>query len=354
MRIQRMLGLLREDIDGVLVTSECNIKYLTGFDCDAGVLLACREGSVFFTDSRYTLAAKQAITFCEVLDTAYLPRLLPEQCKRFSAASLAGEASRLTVANAGKYAGMLGDVRFVLDGSADSAINALRSVKDAREVACIKQAQEIAEAAFSHILGFIREGVTQRDIRLELDFFMMKNGAREPAFDTIAISGTRTAMPHGVPTDEKVCRGDFVTLDFGADFGGYKSDMTRTVAVGCVSDEQREIYNIVLSAQSAALCALKAGLSCKSADAAARDIIANAGCGDFFGHGTGHSVGLEIHELPALSPRSGDILKCGNIVTVEPGIYLPDKFGVRIEDMALITQQGCENLTHSPKELIII
>ena len=236
----------------------------------------------------------------------------------------------------------------------ENTINQLRSVKTSDEIESIKKAQAIAEEAFNHILTFIKPGVTEKQIALELDFYMLSHGAEALSFETIAVTGEKTSMPHGVPDDVIVKEGDLVTMDFGAVYKGYHSDMTRTVAVGKASDEQKKIYDVVLSAQKNALSVLKKGLPCAEADKAARSIIEEAGYGEYFGHGTGHGVGVEIHEGPNLSPRSTQKLQAGNVVTVEPGIYIPEKFGVRIEDMALITEKGYENLTSSPKELIIL
>ena len=236
----------------------------------------------------------------------------------------------------------------------DEAVNELRRAKNQQEKEKILAAQAIAEKAFDHALGLIREGVTEREVALTLDFFMLRNGAEAVSFETIAVSGKNSSMPHGVPSNKKIEKGDFLTLDFGAVVDGYHSDMTRTVAIGEVSSKQAEIYETVLKAQLASLETLRAGVSCKEADAAARDIIVSAGYGEFFGHGTGHGVGIEIHEQPRLSPKSSQTLIAGDVVTVEPGIYLPGEFGVRIEDMAFITENGFENLTKSPKSLIII
>ncbi len=234
----------------------------------------------------------------------------------------------------------------------DKLIDGLRMKKTEYEVQAVTKAQRIAEKALDHILGFIKEGVTEREIALELDFFMLKNGAEDISFETIAISGANTSKPHGVPTDKRVQNGDFITMDYGAVINGYHSDMTRTVAVGEVGDEQVKIYNTVLQAQLKALSVLKAGIKCADADAAARDLIKAEGYGDYFRHSTGHGVGLEIHAKPNLSPLSKQVLEVGNIVTVEPGIYIPGKFGVRIEDMATITKNSCVNLTKSTKELV--
>lgn len=239
------------------------------------------------------------------------------------------------------------------DNSLSQTISSLRQIKSAEETECIKKSQGITDNAFAHILNFIKAGVTEREVALELEFFMRKTGSEGVAFDTIAVSGKNSSLPHGVPTEKPLENGDFLTMDFGAVYNGYCSDMTRTVAVGYVTDEQQKVYDTVLKAQLSALKEIGPNKVCKEIDKIARDIINKEfeGC---FGHGLGHSVGLEIHENPALNTRDETLLKAGVIMTVEPGIYLPDKFGVRIEDMVLITDTSYENLTKSPKELIII
>ena len=230
----------------------------------------------------------------------------------------------------------------------------LRQIKSAEEIEKIKKAQEITDSAFGHILNFIKVGKTEKEISLELEFFMRKNGSEGVAFDTIAVSGKNSSLPHGVPTDKPLSDGDFLTMDFGAVYGGYCSDMTRTVALGHVSDEQEKIYNIVLNAQTEALKTIAPSVACKDIDKVARDIISDAGFADNFGHGLGHSVGLEIHETPACNTRDSTPLKAGMLMTVEPGIYLPNKFGVRIEDLIVVIDNGYQNLTKSPKNLIIL
>ena len=239
------------------------------------------------------------------------------------------------------------------DNSLSQTISSLRQIKSAEETKCIKKSQGITDNAFAHILNFIKAGVTEREIALELEFFMRKTGSEGVAFDTIAVSGKNSSLPHGVPTEKPLENGDFLTMDFGAVYNGYCSDMTRTVAVGYVTDEQQKVYDTVLKAQLSALKEIGPNKVCKEIDKIARDII-NAEYEGCFGHGLGHSVGLEIHENPALNTRDETLLKAGVIMTVEPGIYIPDKFGVRIEDMVLITDTSYENLTKSPKELIII
>ncbi len=270
------------------------------------------------------------------------------------AKSVAVEADRMTLKQYADFVRALDGIDIVADGVLDAAITDIRSVKDKSEVEKIIKAQRIAEDAFRHILTFIKEGVTEKEVALELDYHMLSHGADGLSFETIAISGKNTSKPHGVPSDKKIEKGDFVTMDFGAVVEGYHSDMTRTVAVGFVSEEQRTVYNTVLEAQAKAQLAARSGELCKNVDRAARGVIENAGCGEYFNHSTGHGVGVEIHEYPNLSPVCEKALKAGNVVTDEPGIYIPERFGVRIEDMLLITESGCENLTRAPKELIIL
>ena len=222
------------------------------------------------------------------------------------------------------------------------------------ELETIIAAQRIAEKAFDHILGFITPDKLETEVALELEYFMLKNGADALSFDTIAVSGKNSSLPHGVPSDKKIERGDFITMDYGAVVDFYHSDMTRTVAYGEVSSKQAEVYETVLKAQIAGVEALKPGTSCRDVDAVSRNIIKAAGYGEYFGHGLGHGVGVEIHEKPTLNPNSSDTLTAGYIVTVEPGIYIPDNFGVRIEDMAYITEDGYINLTSCEKKLIVL
>lgn len=348
--LKEFIKKLPKNTDGALIVSPENRRYFTGFDASDGFLFATKNGSVFLTDSRYIEAAKDKINCCDVEEKK---TKLIEYAERFSCKTLAVEADRLTVTQ-------LKNLRMALHGiklttvETDKIIDELRAVKTDEEIENICKAQRIAEAALEHILGFIKIGVTEKQIALELDHYMLSHGAEALSFETIAISGANTSKPHGVPTDKKIEDGDFVTMDYGAVVNGYHSDMTRTVAVGHVSDEQKKVYDTVLKAQLASLEILRSGLKCSDGDKAARDVIAEAGYGEFFRHSTGHGVGIEIHEKPNLSPKSVATLQSGNVVTVEPGIYIPKKFGVRIEDMALITENGCKNLTNAPKELVIL
>lgn len=348
--LNEFIKKLPKNVDGALIVSQENRRYFTGFDASDGYLFATKNGSIFLTDSRYIEAAKDKIKCCDVEEQK---GKLKEYADRLGCKTIAVEAARLTVLQLKNLRKIFPGIKLTTVGT-DDIIDSFRAVKNSEEIKNICKAQRIAEAAFEHILNFIRVGVTEKEIALELDYYMLSHGAEALSFETIAISGANTSKPHGVPTEKKVEDGDFITMDYGAVVNGYHSDMTRTVAVGHTSDEQRKIYDIVLNAQLATLDILKSGLKCAEADKAARDVIMGAGFGEYFRHSTGHGVGIEIHEKPNLSPKAVNALCPGNVVTVEPGIYIPGKFGVRIEDMALITENGCENLTKAPKELIVL
>lgn len=354
--IKKLQSLLKEKGNNycALIISPENRRYFTGFESSDGFLLVSPERSVFITDGRYIEAAENKITDCEVklLGKTY-PQISEFLCE-MNCKHLLVESTRMTVSTYNSLKGVLKNTSISTDSTLDSLINAIRSIKNETEIEDIIKAQRISEDAFQHILKFIKTGVTEKEIALELDFFMLRNGGEGLSFETIAVSGKNSSMPHGVPSDKKIENGDFITMDFGTIINGYHSDMTRTVAVGFATDEMKNIYNTVLKAQQNCLDNIKAGLSCKDGDMFARKIINDAGYGKYFTHSTGHGVGVEIHEFPNLSPASDSILKVGNLVTVEPGIYIPGKFGVRIEDMVIITQNGCRNLTNAPKELIIV
>lgn len=352
-KINKLQEFLKKPHEAILIYSPENRRYFTGFPSTDGYLLITKDDAVLFADSRYIEAAQKEASCRAVLVTKASVEI-KQYLKEKSILKAYTERERITVNIADFFKTAFLPCRVTPSKKLEKAINELRKVKTADEIENIKKAQSIAEEAFRYILTFIKPGVTEKQIALELDFYMLSHGAEALSFETIAVTGAKSSMPHGVPDDTVVKNGDFITMDFGAVYKGYHSDMTRTVAVGEVTEEQKKVYEIVLSAQKKALDVLKVGLPCADADKAARDIITQAGYGDNFGHGTGHGVGIEIHELPNLSMRSDEALAAGNVVTVEPGIYLPGKFGVRIEDMALITENGYENLTSTPKELIIL
>lgn len=348
--------LLKEKGNGycALIISPENRKYFTGFDSSDGFLLVSAERSVFITDGRYIEAAEKQVSNCEVVLLAKTYPQIATILKEMNCCHLLVESTRMTVSTYNSLKGVFKNISISTDTTLDTIINSLRSIKTTGEVESIIKAQGIAEDAFQHILKFIKVGVTEKEIALELDFYMLRNGGEGLSFETIAVSGKNSSMPHGVPSDKIIENGDFITLDFGTIINGYHSDMTRTVAVGFVTDEMKNVYNTVLKAQENCLNNIKAGVSCKDGDGFARNVIKDCGYGQYFTHSTGHGVGVEIHEFPNLSPASDSVLQVGNIVTVEPGIYIPEKFGVRIEDMALITETGCENLTNAPKDLIVL
>ena len=346
--------ILKSKNDCVIITSPENRRYFTSFNSSDGFLVITVDEATFFTDSRYIEAAQNQVTVCKSVLLRRVSETIVPYLKEKNIENIYLETERLTVAELNSLKKAFDFCKVEAKEEVDEIINKARAVKTDYEVDCIKKAQKIAEDAFSHILTFIKEGVTEKEIALELDFFMLKNGAEAVSFETIAVSGKNSSMPHGVPTDKKIENGDFITMDFGAVYNGYHSDMTRTVIVGKPTEKQKEVYETVLKAQKSALEVLKNGVTGFDADKVARDIIENAGYKENFGHGTGHGVGIEIHESPNLSPYSKATLETGNVVTVEPGIYIPDEFGVRIEDMALITEDGYINLTSCEKELIIL
>lgn len=340
--------------DAALILSETNRFYYTGFAASDGALLVSPALTVFYTDSRYTEAAENKLGKEAVRDSGRLYEDLAAVFESNGIERVAIEADRVTLSQFVELQKKLPGVTLVSDDALTKEINAERAVKAPEEVGAIVEAQRIAERALDTVLGLIRPGMTEKEIALKLEYEMLSKGAEALSFETICVSGANSSLPHGVPGNKKVENGDFITMDFGAVVRGYHSDMTRTVALGRADGEMRRVYATVLEAQTAALAAMADGTTCFDADKAARDVIGNAGYGAYFGHGTGHGVGVEIHEKPNVSPRGADTLKTGNVVTAEPGIYLPGRFGVRIEDMALITASGCENLTKAPKELIIL
>jgi len=339
--------------EAFLVVSPANRRYLTDFESSDGYLFVTKKEAILLTDGRYIEAASVKAKGCtdiQLLKRAALQ--LPKLAESARVLKIYTESANLSVSEFSSLERMFSCP--ILAKKTDSEIAAFRRIKNKEEKERIIAAQRIAEKAFEHILTLIRPGVTEKEIRLELEYYMLKNGADGLSFETIAISGKNTSMPHGVPSDKKIEKGEFVTMDYGALYKGYHSDMTRTVAVGSVTDEMAKVYGTVLKAQKACLKVLKPGVTCKDADAAARKVITDAGYGEYFTHSTGHGVGIDIHERPTLSMRSKDTLSPGDVVTDEPGIYIPGRFGVRIEDMIYITGKSHINLTKSPKELIIL
>lgn len=351
-RFHRLFEGLPENIDCVLITSDVNRRYFTGMKSSAGTVAAFRDKAYLIIDFRYIEKARRIVKTAEVIEENKLFSQISQLVKKHGARNMAVESMTMTVSRLSAFQKAFPDIEIISSDMLSNEISALRSVKDEDEISCIRKAQEIAEAAFEHILGFIKPGVTEREIALELNHEMFLRGAEALSFDTIALSGVNTSMPHGVPSDKKVENGEFVLMDFGAVWNGYHSDMTRTVCVGEPTDEMKKVYNIVLEAQLACLEKAKGGMSGSELDNIARKIIDDAGYGECFGHSLGHGVGMEIHEKPNASPRNKDILLPGAVVTVEPGIYIEGKFGVRIEDFVILTENGSINLTKCAKNII--
>lgn len=350
-KLNVLKNLLKEG-QAILIYTPVSRLYLSGFESSLGYLFITKEKSLLFVDGRYIEAAERSVNgeievhlFTNIYED--VKSFLGEEIK-----TLLVETSN-TVLDVRNFEKLFG-TNIIPSDALEDALYSLRLIKTDYEVECITKAQRIAEKAFDEILEFIRPGVTETEIAAQLEYRMKLGGSEEPSFGTIAISGEKTSMPHGVPGDRKVKSGDFITMDFGAVYRGYHSDMTRTVAVGKVSDEMKTVYDTVLNANLAAITKVCEGVKAADVDLAARNVIKNAGFGEYFTHSTGHGVGLEIHEAPNVSFKNEKILVAGNIITIEPGIYLKEKFGVRIEDMVVVTKNGCNNLTKAAKRLIII
>lgn len=352
MKLQKLRQALQQaDLPALLVTSAHSRRYLTGFTGTAGVAVITADHAFFITDFRYTEQANEQIKGFEIIEQkSTLLEAVAQLVEDKQLTQLGFEQDAMTYAEYDRYASALKAELVPTSG----LVEKIRLIKTEDELTIIKQACKIADDAYEHILTFIKPGMTELDVSNELEFFMRKQGATSSSFDIIVASGTRSALPHGVATDKVIETGDFVTLDFGAYYNGYVSDVTRTLAVGQPSDKLKEIYQVVLDSQLLALKKIKPGMTGKEADAISRDYIASKGYGEAFGHSLGHGIGLEVHEGPGLSSRSDVVLEPGMVITIEPGIYLPGIGGVRIEDDALVTETGVEKLTHTSKELVIL
>ena len=351
--MEKYLSILTDEVDGLLLTSRYSRHYGAEFDIAEGIAIVTKAGSRYFTDSRYIESAENGIKGFEVLEmnreNSYAKRL-HAAIADFSVTTLGYEEEYLTVAELRYYEKELNAKLIPFN----TQIHQFRGSKEEWELDRMRKAQDIADKAFSEILTRIKAGMTEKELQAEIIYCLLKNGADGPSFSPIVVSGPNTSLPHGVAGDRVIREGDFVTMDFGALYGGYCSDMTRTVAIGYATEEMEKVYNTVLQAQLAGIAASKAGMIGKDVDNAARKVIEDAGYGQYFGHGYGHSVGLEIHEKPNCGRYSEDIMVENCVASAEPGIYMPGKFGVRIEDCVIYKPEGVENLTHSPKNLIII
>ncbi|WP_062048179.1 Xaa-Pro peptidase family protein [Bacillus sp. JCM 19034] len=352
-RIELLREKLKEhDIDALLITSSYNRRYIANFTGTAGVVLITNKEALFITDFRYIEQAKEQAQGFEIVEhTGLIFHEVAKQCNQYNVKKLGFEQAHVTYEYYQLIKQALEETTLV---PVSGLVEELRLIKDANEIEKVQAAAQIADAAFDHILSYIRPGIKEIDVANELEFFMRKEGATSSSFDIIVASGYRSALPHGVASEKVIEKGELVTLDFGALLNGYCSDITRTVAVGEVTDQLKEIYQTVLQAQLRGMEGIKPGLTGKEADALTRDYIEDKGFGAYFGHSTGHGLGMEVHEEPRLSKLSKTVLKPGMIVTVEPGIYITGVGGTRIEDDTLITADGNRSFTYSPKELLYV
>ena len=343
-------NIISNGIDGALVYNDSNRNYLTGFTGNESYILVTQKDSIFITDSRYIEQAQAEVSNFEVRQydnkfTDYIISLLND----LSIKNLGFEENHMTFNIYDDLSKGLQNVNFI---KLNSMIERQRQIKDEKEIENIKKAAEITDCAFSHILDFIKSGMSENSIALELEFFIRSKGASKLSFTSIVASGKRSSLPHGAASDKIVETGDFLTLDFGCVYNGYCSDMTRTIVIGNATQKQKEIYSVVLDANEEALKFVKPGITGEDLDKIARKVIIDRGYGQYFGHGLGHGVGMDIHELPYVSKKGKEPLEAGMVITDEPGIYIPDFGGVRIEDLVVVTLVGAKILSHSNKQLI--
>jgi Xaa-Pro aminopeptidase len=354
-RQQKVRHLLPDQqLDGLLITSLPNIRYLSGFTGSTALLLVTERETLFITDPRYTLQAGRQVAgrIITVSTDKTYPQTAAEAIKGARLKRVGFESAHLTHKQLQEFSEKTGEaVAFV---PTESAVENLRIVKDAQEIEALRRAVDLTSEVFEAFLGEIKPGVRERDLAVELEYRLRRRGADRLSFDIILASGYRSALPHGRASDKVIGHDEFVVCDFGIVLDGYCSDMTRTVYVGNPDGRAREIYDIVLSAQLNCEHNMRGGMDSRAIDALTRDVIAGQGYGEYYGHGTGHGVGLEVHEAPRVGRAANGTVPAGAIVTVEPGIYLPDWGGVRIEDMVVMTETGCEVLTPTPKELVAL
>lgn len=351
--IDKYLSLLQSDVDGLLLTSRFSRHYGAQFDIAEGVAIVTKAGCRYFTDSRYIESACNGVQGFEVMEMNRANpygKLLNDAIAQFGVEKLGYEEDYLTVV---EFMAFEEELKAQLVPMSDQ-INSFRAVKEDWELERMRKAQDITDKVFAEVLPRIKVGMTEKQLQAELIYCLYKNGGEGLSFDPIVVSGPNTSLPHGVAGDRVIREGDFVTMDFGVLWRGYCSDMTRTVAVGYATEEMRQVYETVLAAQQAGIAVTRAGVTGREIDGAARQVIMDAGYGQYFGHGYGHSLGMECHEAPNCNPSGTTPMEINMISSAEPGIYLPGKFGVRIEDVVIFTADGCENITHSPKNLIIV
>ena len=346
--------LSQYDLDAMLIVSEPGERYAVGFQGE-GYVLVTQEGSQYSTDGRYIEAAQKQVTGAEVVlisrERSHLA-LARDFLEARGLKRVGFESAAVSVAQHRRWQESFPKGCELIP--AQELLDGLRASKDREELAAMVQAQKITDAAFGEILNYIRPGLTEQEVAARLVYELLRRGARKVSFDPIVAAGANGSMPHAVPGETVIQKGMFITMDFGCVYDGYCSDMTRTVAVGQPTQEMERVYETVLAAQKAGIAAARAGMPGRELDAAARKVIEEAGYGDYFTHSFGHSLGLEIHESPNASPSETGPLPAGTVISAEPGIYLPGRFGVRIEDVLVLEEGGCRDITQSPKNLIVL
>lgn len=351
---ERIAAELKDDTHAALITGDVSRRYVSGFSSSAGLVFVTKSKSYLIIDGRYYEKAEQQAKGCEVLLLSDLRKQIYAIIEEHGIEVVSIESKAMTVSELEDYKKLFNAL--IVDSSSwlSVTLERMRIIKTEEEILKIEAAQRIAEAAFSKLITSIRAGMTEKQVASVLNFYMMDLGADGISFDTIAASGVNSACPHAVPTDKPLQQGEFLTLDFGAVVDGYHSDMTRTVVIGKPDDEMKNMYNAVWGAQTDALKAVRADITGKLVDNVARSTLDAWGYEKYFTHGLGHGVGLEIHEAPTVSAKSPFTLREGMVITIEPGAYIPHKYGVRIEDMVVVTADGCLNLTKTPKTLVYI
>jgi Xaa-Pro aminopeptidase len=352
-RLRTIRGLLEEDdADAVLITHMPDVRWACGFTGSSGLLIVSRTSAHFVTDGRYAeQSAREVKDASLVVASSDLLATVANENLLGGYERLAFQADDLTVRKMERLRGASDGAVLV---PKESLLDQRRAVKSADEVASIRKAQAITEAVFEDVLDQVGPGMTERELAAEIVYAHLRRGAERMSFDPIVAFGPNTALPHARPSDRVLGSRDVVLLDFGCVVDGYASDMTRTIAIGDVDDDFREVYDLVARAQDSALKACRAGMAAADLDGAARGVIEEAGFGEYFSHSLGHGVGLETHEWPRVSRTSSDVITDGCVVTIEPGVYLPGRFGVRIEDMVVARPDGSENLTSTTRQLIVL
>lgn len=355
-RIDKVRKVINNKNEALFITDEKNVYYFSGVQNSEGKLLITEDESYLLVDFRYIEISRKICKHCKVIEYKNLYNYISSVCNKHSVNTLYIESKYTSISEYNSYVRIFNSkgISLISDDTLSKHISNLRLIKSKDEINYISKAQKITEKAYNEILNYIKPGETERNICIKLEYLLKKYGAEDISFDLITITGKKTSLPHGVPGDDIIKSGDFFTMDIGSVYKGYHSDMTRTIAVKTCDDKKREIYNIVLKAQLSALKSVKAGMNACDVDKTARDIIDNSGYKENFGHSTGHGVGLDIHELPFVSSKSESILSENMVITVEPGIYIENNFGVRIEDMVLVQENGYINFANLSKELIIL